>query len=193
MECRLEEIAPTVFQCQCLNEIEADGILREVRQVSKWEAGPIRTTSTHEPSYRDDVRLAWEIREDVSPEVFASFRDTVRGRVTAMAAQLSDTPLELADLRLVRYDEGGFFKVHLDAGRGDRRRFAIVIYLNDDFDGGNTIFPLLGIRSAPRKGKAVVFSTERLHRGDVVTGGRKFILVTWLLTPAASTSATVPA
>jgi predicted 2-oxoglutarate/Fe(II)-dependent dioxygenase YbiX len=180
----LTPIGPNVFQFPCLDKTEAEEILHQVRPLTMWQAGPVRKKSSGS-SLREDVRLAWEIREGDAPEAFAGFEQTIRGRAAIVGAQLTVGDLEVSEMRLMRYDEGGYFKVHTDMAPGVRRRFAIVIYLNDDFEGGATVFPLLGCKSLPQQGKALVFPAERLHRGDVVTGGSKFILVLWLLDPEA--------
>jgi hypothetical protein len=179
----LDPIGPGVFRFTCLDVTEADEIVREVSQLSVWEAGPVGRGKGTARVVLDDVRLAWEIRESAAPNAFNKFERRVRDRLRVVARALDAGPLDLSDLRLVRYDEGGFFKVHSDTTGDDRRRFAVVVYLNDDFGGGATVFPLLGCRSVPEKGKGVVFPAERLHRGDVVKEGTKYILVTWLLHP----------
>eukprot|EP00927_Polykrikos_kofoidii_P059534 TRINITY_DN54684_c0_g1_i1.p1 TRINITY_DN54684_c0_g1~~TRINITY_DN54684_c0_g1_i1.p1 ORF type:complete len:442 (+),score=58.57 TRINITY_DN54684_c0_g1_i1:122-1447(+) len=63
----------------------------------------------------------------------------------------------LERLNLVRYSPGQFFNEHLDGGH---RPKTVFIYLNDlpDDDGGETLFPRLGIRLVPRKGYAVMWS-----------------------------------
>jgi hypothetical protein len=180
----LDPLAPNVFRFTCLDPAEADEVLHYIRTLSSWEAGPVRRGSRKAATaIRDDVRLAWEIKESAAPTAFSVFAQRIRARLFALVETLNVGRLEVSDLRLVRYDEGGFFKVHSDTTGDDRRRFAVVIYLNDDFGGGATIFPLLGCRSVPEKGRGVVFPAERLHRGDVVSGGTKFILVAWLLHP----------
>jgi predicted 2-oxoglutarate/Fe(II)-dependent dioxygenase YbiX len=181
----LEPLGPAVFQVPFLDEAETDAILRQARRAPRWQAAPTRKRAQGTTSLREDVRLAHEMKESEAPAVFAGFAQLVRARAASLAALLSINDFEVSELRLVRYDEGGYFKVHTDTSGDDRRRIAVVIYLNDDFDGGATIFPLLGCRSVPRKGRGVVFPAEKLHRGDVVTGGSKYILVLWLLDPAS--------
>ena len=185
-ESRLDEIAPTVFQFPCLSEAEADEIHARLRRAATWEPAPIRKRAPNTTRLREDLRVSWEIREHAAPDLFSHFERTVRARAAALATELAIGAFEVSEIRALRYDEGGFFKVHTDTTGQDGRRFAIVIYLNDDFEGGATVFPLLGCRSTPKKGKGLVFPTDRLHRGDVVTSGTKYILVLWLMTPMAA-------
>ena len=65
----------------------------------------------------------------------------------------------------------------------------MIIYLNDDYQGGETMFPKMGFQVVPKAGKAVVFwSTtegdevirESFHGGNPVVGGEKWICNKWL-------------
>ncbi|MDB5965471.1 MAG: 2-oxoglutarate-dependent dioxygenase, partial [Polaromonas sp.] len=54
-------------------------------------------------------------------------------------------------------------------------------------DGGATVFPVLGLRVAPKRGTAVFFSYPRahpcslsLHGGEPVIAGEKWIATKWL-------------
>jgi prolyl 4-hydroxylase len=81
----------------------------------------------------------------------------------------------------VRYEPGGFYAPHTDTGEDLLDRyFTVLCYLNDDFEGGETDFPGLGYRVAPRCGKAVVFPATYLHRAERVVSGEKYIMVSWL-------------
>lgn len=70
----------------------------------------------------------------------------------------------------------------------DSRSF-LVIYLNDVKDGGETIFPEIGLSIVPRAGHAVYFSycnadnqldSRSLHGGAPVRIGEKWIATKWL-------------
>ena len=64
-----------------------------------------------------------------------------------------------------------------------------LIYLNDDYEGGETDFPMLSWRYRGRKGDALVFwnvspqgHVERklLHAGLPPTSGEKWLLSQWV-------------
>mmetsp|Transcript_42113 Transcript_42113/g.89690 ORF Transcript_42113/g.89690 Transcript_42113/m.89690 type:complete len:476 (-) Transcript_42113:141-1568(-) len=63
----------------------------------------------------------------------------------------------LERLNMVRYEPGQFFNRHHD---GRFRPKTVFIYLNDlpEGDGGETLFPEIGIQIVPRKGCAVMWS-----------------------------------
>jgi predicted 2-oxoglutarate/Fe(II)-dependent dioxygenase YbiX len=75
-----------------------------------------------------------------------------------------------------------FFGAHRDNGAPTTadRAFALSLNLNDDFDGGELIFPeYAGIRVSPPAGGAAVFSCSILHQVLPVTRGRRFVLTTF--------------
>lgn len=63
----------------------------------------------------------------------------------------------LEPLNMVRYAPGQFFKLHHD---GRFRPKTVFLYLNDlpADDGGETLFPKLGIKIVPKRGCAVIWS-----------------------------------
>lgn len=85
---------------------------------------------------------------------------------------------------IVRYSPGDFYVAHSDIVPGDvYRYFTVLCYLNEDFAGGQTSFPLIGHSITPRAGTAVVFPSSYLHRAEPVVEGEKYVVVTWLCGP----------
>src|SRR6185436_10678408 len=69
-------------------------------------------------------------------------------------------------LRYYKYSAGERFAPHVDLAHseGDVRSFlTVIVYLNDDFQGGETDF--FGHSFAPRRGAAIVFPHELPHEG----------------------------
>ena len=74
---------------------------------------------------------------------------------------------------------------HIDASDVDsaKRFVALVCYLNDDFDGGETIFPQYDYQSEVTTGSVPVFPVawNYLHRGKPITNGyAKYMLGSFL-------------
>lgn len=93
----------------------------------------------------------------------------------------------------VRYSDGGHFALHSDRfpivnshGVMTNRKATMIVYLNNDFEGGQTAFPRINVTVDPAPGKAIVFEHGphfaqtfhplMLHRGEPVIAGTKFIL-----------------
>jgi predicted 2-oxoglutarate/Fe(II)-dependent dioxygenase YbiX len=57
----------------------------------------------------------------------------------------------------------------------------LLLYLDDDFDGGQTDFPEQHLTVAPRAGDALWFQHAVLHEGKPITRGTKHVLRTDVL------------
>jgi hypothetical protein len=83
-------------------------------------------------------------------------------------------------LRVYRYGPGQFFGLHRDqkyrAPDGLQSELAILVYLNDGFEGGGTSFPEARLEVVPRTGLGVVFQNLTLHAGARVEAGVKYLL-----------------
>ena len=86
-------------------------------------------------------------------------------------------------LRFYRYDVGERFNKHKDGrirqSAGVASRWTFLLYLNDDFAGGETEFEDLTV--APQRGAALCFRHELRHKGCPVAQGRKYVLRTDVL------------
>ena len=107
-------------------------------------------------------------------------------------------PLEMGeDLQGQKYEPKQFFKPHYDFFEGDsytnhclasgNRLKTVMIYLNDDFQGGGTNFPEIDKHIKPKKGSALVWDNmkngevqrDMLHEGVEVKKGTKYIITSW--------------
>jgi len=128
---------------------------------------------------RNNTRVMWDDAAEAS-ELLA--------RVTRyVPAELSGMTLVGANprLRLYRYGPGEKHGAHWDTvvelENGVRSLVTLAFYLNDDFEGGETDFPELGKRIAPRRGRALLFQHRILHEAMAVRAGAKLVLRTDVL------------
>lgn len=133
---------------------------------------PIRTS--------DDAPMHWLIED---PAIHALNR-----RIAAA----SGTRYEQGEpLLILRYRPGQEYKKHLDALPGvENQRFkTALIYLNEEYEGGETAFTRIGVTVRGRKGDAIVFnnsfdgsSADPLseHAGLPVTSGTKYLASRWI-------------
>ncbi|WP_052732204.1 2OG-Fe(II) oxygenase [Hymenobacter terrenus] len=80
--------------------------------------------------------------------------------------------------RFYRYQRGHQFKGHFDESyiRSEQEAsyFTFMVYLNDNFQGGDITFRGLSIQ--PRQGMALIFLHSLYHAGSEVTQGVKYVL-----------------
>ena len=65
---------------------------------------------------------------------------------------------------------------HTDSVQGNPKWFSLCAYLNDDFDGGETHFPLDGVTVRPQRGSVLVFPGFLVHGSRPVERGQKCIV-----------------
>jgi Rps23 Pro-64 3,4-dihydroxylase Tpa1-like proline 4-hydroxylase len=75
------------------------------------------------------------------------------------------------------YEEGSFMKAHVDAP-DDVEFVSTVIYLNDDYTGGELSFPQVskGYTYVPQKYELIYFPTPFLHGVKPVKSGKRYII-----------------
>ena len=156
-----------------------------------YEAAPVRTSSGAQmiTNVRNNDRI---ILDD--PELATLLWQRVRGFVPATVDNHHASGL-FQPFRLYRYDSGQQFKRHKDGrettASGERSFFTFLIYLNEDCEGGETIFSDYTfdegksarheIRVIPEVGMGLFFKHERWHEGAPVIRGRKYVLRTDVL------------
>ena len=78
---------------------------------------------------------------------------------------------------------GGFHAWHHENGSVTycQRQFVIQLYLNDDFEGGETEFLYQNRRERPIKGDVLIFPAgfTHTHRGNPPIGGDKYLITSW--------------
>lgn len=95
--------------------------------------------------------------------------------------------------RFSKYIRGGDFKMHKDGvnqdSKGNRSILTLNIFLNDNFEGGETDFfysPMSGIPDEndlrysvkPKSGRGALFYAQQYHRGNLITKGEKWLIRT---------------
>ena len=81
---------------------------------------------------------------------------------------------------------GGFHSWHFENGSVtySPRTFVIQLYLNDNFDGGETEFLYQNRREQAEEGDVLIFPAgfTHTHRGNPPIGGTKYLITSWGLT-----------
>jgi len=174
-------VAPDIFEpefCRALMAYyetrggEDSGFMREVdgRTVGQID---------HDFKRRHDCSIDEEaLRQACAERVGRRLAPQVR-----RAFQFNPTRMERYIVSCYDGKDRGRFRAHRDnTTRGTaHRRFAVSLFLNGDYSGGELIFPEYGRRrySAPQGG-AVVFSCSMLHEALPVLEGRRFMFLPFL-------------
>lgn len=95
--------------------------------------------------------------------------------------------LKLSNFRINRYSEGGYMCRHLDTiivmdkHHYGRPQVSALLYINDDYEGGE--FGIIDKIFKPEAGSALIFPSNFMfpHESKVITKGKKWSIVTWLM------------
>lgn len=85
---------------------------------------------------------------------------------------------------LLRYEKDQRFQCHVDliAGRAEgQRQLSALLYLNDDYQGGELVFPRQCLKYKPKAGEVLMFPSNFCypHESLPVIEGTKYAIVTW--------------
>lgn len=118
-----------------------------------------------------------------------------------MALTLNVPPGALEPMQVLHYAVGQTFERHhdyldvsipghaADVARSGQRIITFLVYLNDDYEGGETDFPLIGLKFRGQPGEALMFANitpngapdrRTLHAGLPPTRGEKWLLSQWV-------------
>ncbi len=93
--------------------------------------------------------------------------------------------------QMLCYVKGGFYITHADSERyvpehnhwekTYDRDLSLLVYINEDFTGGELHFPFFDYDYHPRAGDLVIFPSDHryLHQAQPVTSGTRYALVSW--------------
>ena len=125
------------------------------------------------------------------PKIEDLFRNTVKNIINPfyqVEVDSSEIP------QVLSYGIGGHYRPHIDGEsiwmtpRGEKiwkkstnRDLSIIFYLNNDFEGGDFVFPELKVRVRPEPGMMVCFPSNHhyMHGVEKITKGKRYSIVTW--------------
>lgn len=122
-------------------------------------------------------------------------------KMAKLTEKISGLPIDNQEfLQVAKYDAGGYYNEHRDtcmatkeecaertATSGDRKS-TLLVYLNENYHGGETYFPKIDLKIKPERGKGLFFINMdwqdqpqhlSLHQGLSVEGGPKYICTKW--------------
>lgn len=177
-----------------------DGLLNadECRLLIAHSESRLQRSRTIDPATGQPVPR--ELRTSSDAALDPILEDIALRAVQLRMATAAGVPLVHAEhLTVLRYEPGQEYRPHRDylppgtierdrPQAGNRTR-TVCVYLNDVDAGGETEFPLAGLKVSPRPGRAVVFDNlhadgtpdmDSLHAGLPVQRGAKWLATLWL-------------
>lgn len=178
-----------------------EGVLsaEECAQVIEQARGRLTPSTVVDPATGENREAEYRDSEGM---FFALCENPLIAKLDERISALMHCPLEHGEgLQVLRYGPGAQSTPHFDflnpvnaanresLSRSGQRVSTLVVYLNEVEEGGETVFPELGLAVAPRPGNAVYFEYANsrgqvdplsVHAGAPVRAGEKWALTKWM-------------
>ena len=177
--------------------------------INHAKTSPRDKTGTFDPESANKNKFADNSGE--SAKVDLTVRNAEASNVSNILTELKDLYQDIVDNlinpfyghkikdseipQLLTYGPGGHYKPHYDGvslwknpddtiiwKKSVDRDLSTVLFLNDDFEGGEFVFPDLRVRIRPEPGLLVAFPSSQfyLHGVEPVISGTRYSMVNWM-------------
>jgi predicted 2-oxoglutarate/Fe(II)-dependent dioxygenase YbiX len=172
----MNELAPGIRTVRAFSPEEARDVIIAAESSTLWHRAFINADLEVNPAVRDAEVLFEQVHQPHA--ALYRMRLAIAAAPLVSAAAPGST---LIEVQLVRYRPGGHYADHRDAPLGGPvvRTLSLVCFLNDDFSGGDLVFPEHNLTVRPQAGILVAFPPAYLHRAEPVTCGTKFAITAW--------------
>lgn len=158
-------------------------------------------------NFQDDAQgdeVEWVINRDVrhtqevalSDEIAQKLRDIDATSIATVINPYFGIKIRDAEPpQILHYGVGGHYIPHVDSETLYKdeidlamwektldRDLSVVYFLNDDFEGGELVFPAFDLTIKPEAGMLVCFPSDHhyVHGVNAVTNGRRYTIVNWM-------------
>lgn len=96
-----------------------------------------------------------------------------------------DLNVNINDMQVLKYSEGGHYKFHIDDGPSAPRTMSFIYFVNDNYEGGNLNFRLLESKKMhvieKVSNRLIIWPSNFMfpHAVNPVTKGERFSVVAW--------------
>ena len=185
-------IQPNVISRNGLTQIMNHIKSSKVEELSVFD--PEKSNKTGETHWKvnKEVRDTQVVPvNELLPQIYSLMKESVEKIINPFyGIEINESEIP----QILSYKVGGHYKPHIDAEavwktpdekliwkKSVDRDISIIFFLNDDFDGGDLVFPELKIVIRPEPGMMVCFPSNHhyLHGVEPVTKGKRYSIVTW--------------
>jgi predicted 2-oxoglutarate/Fe(II)-dependent dioxygenase YbiX len=165
-----------------------DAVLNEYANLSEWVPAKtvvginvnVRNCDTIKMSTSESIQVNQSRRLELDSTILKYLSLAARSYFEKFPRAMcsKDTGYEL-----LRYNEGGFFKEHVDySATTTERQLSFSFGLNDDYEGGEFKFAGCDTTYRVPKGSCLIFPSNFVfpHQILPVTSGTRYSIVTWM-------------
>ena len=168
---------------------DIESIVNDADSGVKFIGSTVIDNEHGEESVKSHGRTSSEIvvSQHEDNEYFKKFSDECENIIDACLASYVETMMinyntfNIEGFYLLKYGVGEYFGSHYDCHSTNKRSIAVLIYLNDDYEGGELEFVHFNLKIKPKAGTVILFPPNYPYRhiANPVTKGAKYAAVTW--------------
>lgn len=137
----------------------------------------IRTNSAYDITH--GAKLGDPVCQDINNQMYTTLLATTTSYYGKHS--LNSTTYH-ENYQMLKYGNSKEYKQHYDDGPFINRVVSAIVYLNDNYEGGELEFPNFKIKIKPEPGMLILFPSNYAyaHIAHPVTSGTKYAIVTWV-------------
>jgi predicted 2-oxoglutarate/Fe(II)-dependent dioxygenase YbiX len=120
-------------------------------------------------------------QEDFDKKLFAEYKKICKKALNEYSLRYfgKETSVGPDTIEIKKYDEGGFYESHQHNPDDPHmsKKTKVVIYLNDDYEGGELVFSDYGVEHKPSAGDILVFPSDYWIEVKPSTNGIKYVVM----------------
>jgi len=135
----------------------------------------------------DTINLTWLKKHSTNPlvhHVWDQFQEVLQlyGQSYYHDYGINESCYSNEPYNIIRYKPGDHYPNHYDGNTSLGRHISAILYLNDDYVGGELYFKNFDLTIKPKQGMLLLFPSNYAyqHQALQVMEGTKYALVTWL-------------
>jgi predicted 2-oxoglutarate/Fe(II)-dependent dioxygenase YbiX len=182
------------------NAINKEGLQELIQHIESSASEDLSIFDPHETNRTG--KISWSVNKNTRDtqivpigNLYLKIEDLLKKCVSQIINPFYDIEIDSSEFpQILSYGIGGHYKPHVDgesiwvSPTGEKiwkkstdRDISTVFFLNDNFEGGDFVFPELKIRIRPEPGMMVCFPSNHfyVHGVEPVTRGKRYSIVTW--------------
>jgi len=172
---RIQKVSSDIFEVvDFLSELELSVIQSFIENASESESWNHVPVESH---WHGRVLMVKETSKD--PMLAHFFMSKLEEKV----ASFFENYIQIHDMSsIIRYRTDDHMDVHRDnVEKSDHNNvYGVVLYVNDDYEGGEIYYPDSNIEFKPKKNSMVIHPAGLSHGVRTVTGGVRYVLTTFV-------------
>ena len=185
--CQIENVIPHEKCIWIIDRCEKSG--KWCKATTVGENAGIHDASSS-PRQNSVIGISGNVHfKDVDDMLYIAYRDGLQAYLKSINSSIEEAGIsEDEGYGILRYDKNNFYKKHVDyLGKSLNKSSPLIrvltgiLYLNEDFTGGETYLHNQDLKIKPKTGSLLLFPSifTHPHESMPITHGKKYCAVTW--------------